>query len=237
MDREAELPGQREPGAMRTDDYHVISCATVAEELRRLGVTEERLTVLEFGLHAEPEKLKSELKAAVEAVPGECDILLGYGLCSNAVVSLSSPTHRLVIPKVDDCIALFLGSRAAHMERLRAEPGTYYLTKGWVEAQEGTVAEYERLVERYGPERALKVARVLFVNYTTVALIDTGNYHMDEYRDFARAMAGFLELQFVEIPGSNRMLEMLLAGEWTDEFVVVEPGVEIRFEDFSTQLS
>ncbi len=200
--------------------------------MRRLGAPEERMTVLEFGLHAEPEKLKSELRQAVEAVPGDCDILLGYGLCSNAVAGLSSDAHRLIIPRVDDCIALFLGSRAAHLQRLHAEPGTYYLTKGWVEAQEGTVAEYERLVERYGAERALKVARVMFANYTTVALIDTGNYHMDRYRDFARAMAEFLCLEFAEIPGSNRMLEMLLAGDWTGEFLVVEPGAEIRFEDF-----
>jgi len=214
------------------DGFHIIACATVAEELRHLGVPEERMTVLEFGLHSYPDRLKTELQAAIDAVEGECDLLLGYGLCSYAAVGLRSDTHRLVIPRVDDCIALFLGSRAEHMRVLHEEPGTYYLTKGWVEAQEGTFQEYARLVERYGEARAMRVARAMLANYTRLALINTGNYRMEEYREYARETAGFLELRFEEIPGSNRMLTMLLEGEWGDEFVVVEAGSAVTLEQF-----
>ena len=220
---------------MREDydvSYHVIACATVAEELRHLGVQEECLTVLEFGLHSYPEKLKQELQAAIDGMEGDCDLLLGYGLCSYAAVGLKSDSHRLVVPKVDDCIALFLGSRDEHLRVLHEEPGTYYLTKGWVEAQEGTFQEYARLVERYGEERAMRVAKVMLANYTRLALINTGNYRMDDYREYARNMAEFLELRFEEIPGSNRMLLMMLDGSWDDEFVVVEPGEEIKLEHF-----
>jgi len=46
---------------------HIISCATVAEELKQLGVPEERLTVLEFGLHVYPEDLKKRLQEAMTA--------------------------------------------------------------------------------------------------------------------------------------------------------------------------
>ena len=217
---------------MTDEDYHVISCATVAEELRMLGVPEERMTVLEFGLHVYPDQLKQRLQQAIDAVPGGCDVLLGYGLCSYAVVGLKSETHRLVIPKVDDCIALFLGSRAEHLARLAEAPGTYYLTKGWVEAQSEAIDEYERLRERYGEERANRVARLMYKNYTRVVLIDTGNYRMDDYRDFAGLMALFLDLEFVEIPGSNRMLEKMLSGDWEPEFLVVPPGTPVDLDPF-----
>lgn len=214
------------------ESTHIIACATVAEELKQLGVREEQITVLEFGLHVYPDQLKVRLQEAVDAVPGEGDILLGYGLCSYAVVGLKSKTHRMVIPRVDDCIALFLGSRKEHLDRLAEAPGTYYLTKGWVEAQKETIDEYARLCEKYGEERANRVARLLYKNYTQIVLIDTGNYKMDEYRDFARLMAYFLDLEYVEIPGSNRLLEKMLAGEWEPEFVVVPPGIHVDLNNW-----
>jgi hypothetical protein len=212
---------------------HIISCATVAEELRHLGVPEDELTVLEFGLHVYPEELHEKLQEALDAIEGDCDILLGYGLCSNAVVGLRSESHRLIIPILDDCIALFLGSREEYKRMLADEPGTYFLTKGWVEAQEGALIEYARIRERYGEERALKVARVMFGNYTRVALINTGNYRIDDYREFGRAMAEFLELGFDELPGSNRMLLKMLSGEWEEEFLVVEAGDPVPLDPFS----
>jgi Protein of unknown function (DUF1638) len=217
---------------MSDNGYHIISCATVAEELKQLGVSEEDLTVLEFGLHVFPDQLKERLQEAVDAVPGDCDILLGYGLCSYAVVGLHSDSHRLIIPRIDDCIALFLGSREDHLSRLAEAPGTYYLTKGWVEAQWDTIEEYARLVERYGENRAKKVAEVMYKNYTQVVLINTGNYRIDDYRDFARAMADFLDLEYREIPGSNRMLEKLLSGDWEPEFLVVPPGTPVDLAPF-----
>ncbi len=212
---------------------HIIACATVAEELRQLGVAETNLTVLEFGLHVYPEELKKKLQEAVDGIDGDCDILLGYGLCSFAVAGLVSQRHTLVIPLVDDCIALFLGSRAEHERMLAEEPGTYFLTKGWVEAQEIAFREYARIRERYGDARALKVARTVFGNYTRVALINTGNYRIETCRDFARAMAGFLELRYEELPGSNRMLLMMLAGEWEEEFLVVPPGEPVPADAFT----
>jgi hypothetical protein len=232
MEDSNEPADGRDRRAGMPPNTHIIACATVAEELRHMDVPEEGLTVLEFGLHTEPEKLKTALQAEVDSVEGDCDILLGYGLCSYAVVGLKSERHRLVIPKVDDCIPLFIGSREKHLEMLHAEPGTYYLTKGWVEAQDSAYREYLRLAERYGEARALRVMKVMLANYTRVALINTGNYRMDDYRAFARMMADFLELNFEEIPGSNRMLLMMLDGGWDDEFVVVEPDEEITLEHF-----
>jgi hypothetical protein len=213
-------------------ERRILACATVAEELRRLGVSEDNLTTLEFGLHADPDKLREQLQSRIDTVEGDADILLGYGLCSYAVVGLVSRSHRLVIPRVDDCIALFLGSKQEHLRRLAEEPGTYYLTKGWVEAADSTISELSRLVERYGEKKAFLVAKLMLANYKRVALINTGNYRMNQYRDFARGMAEIFELRFEEIPGSNRLLLKMLQAEWDGEFMVVDPGSEVTLSDF-----
>ncbi|MDD3718176.1 MAG: DUF1638 domain-containing protein [Actinomycetota bacterium] len=210
----------------------IIACATVAEELRLMGVPEGELLELEFGLHVYPDKLRETLQGEIDAVPGEGDIVLGYGLCSNAAVGLVSRTHRIIIPRVDDCIALFLGSRREHLRRLREEPGTYFLTKGWIRAAELPINDYLRMVERYGEERALRVTRVMLANYKRVVLINTGNYRLDEFRAAARSMADTLELNYEEIPGSNRMLRAMLDGDWDSEYVIVEPGEETTLAMF-----
>lgn len=214
--------------------HWIIACATVAEELRFMGADENRLVVLDFGLHIRPEELHRELQKNIDAIPGDEDIVLGYGLCSNAVVGLLSFSHRLIVPRVDDCISLFLGSKEEYLRRLREEPGTYYLTKGWVKAAEYPIRDYARLAERYGPEKALRVAKAVMANYKRMVLINTGNYALSECREAARAMAEVLGLVYQEIPGSNRMLRMMLRGEWNREFLVVEPGEEIALGEFLT---
>lgn len=210
----------------------IIACATVAEELRIMGVGDGEMLELEFGLHTCPERLKEALQEEIDAVAGNGDIVLGYGLCSNAAVGLTSASHRLIIPRVDDCIALFLGSRQEHLRRLREEPGTYFLTKGWIKAAELPIQDYERLVEKYGPERAMRVARAVMANYRRMVLINTGNYELEECRAAARHMADAMELDYEEIPGSNRMLRKIIAGDWDSEFVVVEPGEETTLSMF-----
>lgn len=210
----------------------IIACATVAEELRLMGVRDEELLELEFGLHVYPEKLREALQREIDAVPGEGDIVLGYGLCSNAAVGLVSQHHRIIVPRVDDCIALFLGSRQEHLRRLREEPGTYFLTKGWIKAAELPLSDYIRMVEKYGEEKALRVTKVMMANYKRVVLINTGNYRLDEFRAAARSMADTLELNYEEIPGSNRMLRAMLDGDWNSEYVVIEPGEETTLAMF-----
>jgi hypothetical protein len=50
-----------------------------------------------------------------------------------AVIGLRANGCTLVVPRVDDCISIFLGSHGAYKQQAGAEPGTYYLTKGWIE--------------------------------------------------------------------------------------------------------
>jgi hypothetical protein len=213
----------------------VIACATVMEEMLLHLPAGVETQVLDFGLHVNPKQLKRILQETIDAMAPETDtILLGYGLCSQAVVELQANDCTLVVPKVDDCITLFLGSGAAYQEQFRAEPGTYYLTKGWIEAGDSPFAEYDSLVERYGEERAHWFMGQMLKNYTRLALINTGQYKLERYRAYARCTAERWGLRYEEIPGSDALIVRMLYGPWDGDFVVARPGETISYLDFKT---
>ncbi len=211
----------------------VIACATVIEEMLPHLPSGVESQVLDFGLHVNPKQLRRVLQQTIDAVCAEVDtILLGYGLCSQAVVGLRAHNCTLVVPKVDDCISLFLGSGATYREQVRSEPGTYYLTKGWIEAGDSPFAEYDSLAERFGRQKAEWLLRKMLKNYTRLALINTGQYELERYRIYARNMADRWGLRYEEIPGSDVLVARLLHGPWDGDFVVARPGDTISFPDF-----
>jgi hypothetical protein len=211
----------------------VIACATVIEEMLPLLPDDVSYEILDFGLHLTPEKLRGQLQATINATDAKVDtIILGYGLCSMAVVGLKATGCTLVVPRVDDCIAIFLGSRAAYHEQFGREPGTYYLTKGWIEVSDTPFAEYERLVEKHGPEQAERMIKLMLKNYTRLAFIDTGHYEQERFREYARRTAERFELRYEEIPGSKALVKKMLYGPWDDDFVIVRPGETICYADF-----
>jgi hypothetical protein len=235
MDHRVVLEG---PGQIQATRTKVIACATVIEEMLPLLPPGMDHRVLDFGLHVNPEVLKRALQEAVDALAASAEtILLGYGLCSQAVVGLRANDCTLVVPKVDDCIAIFLGSGEAYRAQSRTEPGTYYLTKGWIEAGDSPFGEYDGVVEQYGEKKARWLMDRILKNYTRLALINTGQYELERYRDYSRRTADRFELRYEEIPGSAVLIEKLLYGLWDDEFVVARPGETISYLDFKTTKS
>jgi len=210
----------------------VIACATVIEEMAPRMPPEMRREVLDFGLHFKPGQLTAALQAAIDASPGLDAVLLGYGMCSRGVIGLVATHCRLVIPRVDDCIAIFLGSREEYGRQAASEPGTYYLTKGWIEAKDAPLDGELELRKRYDEAKANRMVRLMLRNYKRIAFINTGAYELDHYREVARANAERFDLRFEEIEGSPNLVEKLLYGPWDDECVVVERGDVVRYEAF-----
>src|ERR1043166_6848724 len=145
----------------------VIACATVIEEMLPFLPEDVIAETLDFGLHLRPKELKKSLQEKIDIASQDTDVLLlGYGLCSMAVVGLHATTAHLVIPRVDDCIAIFLGSRNAYREQAQKAPGTYYLTKGWIEVGDTPFTEYQRLIQKYGEAKAKWMIQLMLKNYT-----------------------------------------------------------------------
>ena len=213
----------------------MIACATVIEEMLPLLPPGVGHRVLDFGLHTDPARLREALQQAIDEVetdPAVDTIILGYGLCSQGVIGLKGTHSRLVVPRVDDCISIFLGSGSAYHEQAQSEPGTYYLTKGWIEVGESPFSEHERTVQRYGPEKAERIYKLMLKNYKRLALINTGQYDVERYREYARHMAERFSLRYEEIEGSTELVLKMISGPWDGEFIVVKPGEVIELSHF-----
>jgi hypothetical protein len=211
----------------------MIACATVIEEMLGWLPAEVPHEVLDFGLHLRPEKLRETLQAKIDETSASADVLLlGYGLCSMAVIGLQARTAHLVIPRVDDCIAIFLGSCAAYKEQAKKEPGTYYLTKGWIEVGDTPFEEHKQLIEKYGEARARRMTQLMLKNYRRLAFINTGQYEIERFREYAQKTAESFSLRFEEIEGSPVLVQKMVNGPWDAEFLVVAPGETVKYTDF-----
>jgi len=211
----------------------LIACAAVIEEMSPFMPSRMSYEVLDFGLHTNPKSLKRALQNAINSsAPDIKTVLLGYGLCSQAVVGLRSGSRTLIIPRVDDCIAIFLGSAAEYQKQHRSVPGTYYLTKGWIEFGDTPFSEYDILVERYGEQIAQRIINKILKNYTRLAFINTGNNELEHYRDLARSLAEQFGLRYEEIEGSDVLIKKMIYRPWDDEFIIIPPGKTISFFDF-----
>ena len=225
-------PAYSNPLGIPASCIKVLACATVIEEMQPKLPAAMQRQVLEFGLHLRPNLLTQALQTAIDQSTSVDLILLGYGECSRAVIGLKSSQATLVVPRTDDCIAIFLGSRDAYHDQVHQEPGTYYLTKGWIEVGDSPFDEFKRMAERYGEPRAKRMIMLMLKNYTRLAFINTGNYDLERYRDYARRAAETFGLRFEEIEGAPTLVEKLLFGPWDDEIIVCPPGQSITYEMF-----
>jgi hypothetical protein len=211
----------------------LIACATVIEEMLPLMPPELAYEALDFGLHSDPDRLRTALQNSINALPPKIGIvLLGFGLCAKATVGLKSGDRTLVIPKVDDCISIFLGSTASYLQQQSQEPGTLYLTKGWIES--GTPLDEQRsiMAQKYGEEKASNLFKKMLQGYKRLGFIDTGNYELERYRIRSQKIAERLNLRYEEIKGNSSLVKQMLSGSWDGEFVVAPPGRIVELSDF-----
>jgi len=235
-------------GADRSNMKNIaIICDVMKAEVERLKnsnkINNLDIIYLEQHLHDTPDKMRIKLQEAIDSVDDNYDkIILGYGLCSNGVVGLKSDKHDIIIPKVDDCISLFLGSKEKYEEEFKKDPATYYLCKGWIEygsdpyrgylvntnQQYKIPSDWIRNEERYGrkgmdEETSKFLIAQMMRNYNRVVLID--NNDLEEiHRKYAKDMVDFLsnllnkKIELVEIKASPELLEKLYCSKWNGSF-------------------
>lgn len=179
---------------------------------------------LEYALHNVPNKLRLELQDRIDTTGDDCDlILLGYGFCSNGVDGLRSERHTIVLPRVHDCISLLLGSGTEYYREFHANPGTFYLSRGWISQGGDPLTSYRNYCQRYGEKKARMVIEIEYAHYQRLAYIHTVGDDEDCIR-YSKEVADFLGVKFVELQGSLRLLEKLAGGEWDDDFIISPPG-------------
>jgi hypothetical protein len=218
-------------GFRPVDTTKIFACKTLEEEIRAVLSSSVDCEFLEYGLHNTPAKLQKELQNRIDEVSDNGVILLGYGLCSNGTANLLSARHTLVIPRVHDCISLLLGSRELYEREFKKCPGTYYLSKGWIDQKGDPVSSYRKYCEKYGEKRAREFIKLEYANYKRVVFIHTVADSKD-YVGYSMEAADFLGIEHAEIQGSLRYIEKLINGEWDAEFLILHPGETISLNCF-----
>jgi hypothetical protein len=200
----------------------------------------ETVIYKDYGLHRLPKGIQHTLQDEIDNIEEESLIVLGYGLCGNGIAGVRSGKHTLLIPCVDDCIAMLLGSHQAYMQQFQTVPGTYYLSKGWLESGSQPLKEYQECIEKYGKENAEWIMDQQYRNYRRLVFVAHGRRDLEEYRPQAREVAQFCRrwnMEYEEILGSDwyvrRLVDVALDPARADEdFVLIHPGGQIRLEQF-----
>ena len=237
----------------------LISCEVFTRELCEAAARSPHQVDLLFlpkGLHdIGCQGMRERLQAAVDGVDESlCDrVLLGYGLCNNGIAGLAARGVPLVVPRAHDCMTLFFGSRERYEEYFRKNPGTYFLTTGWIERGEATGElrqlsiqhangmdmTYRELVEKYGEDNAQYLYDQLCdqtKHYKKLTFIEMGLEPDGSFAATARSRAEEKGLEFSTERGDLRLLRALVNGPWDErEFLTVPPGSQI-IADYSDGL-
>lgn len=199
-----------------------------------------QVSFFDYGLHAVPKNLRQTLQQAIDFVEQPSLIVLGYGLCGKGLDQLEAGKHFLLIPRTDDCIAILLGSYQAYRREMEREPGTYYLSKGWLEAGTNPLAESQKYEKKYGAETAAYLMDTQYRHYRRLALVARDEQELATYRPQAQAVADYCTrwgMRYEELPGSDsylrRLLEIATILESVgDDFLLVPPGGKLTQSQF-----
>ena len=201
----------------------------------------DSVRLLDYGLHEFPKKLRSSVQETIDLIEQPSLVLLGYGLCGNGLAGIRSREHTLVIPRADDCIVILLGSYQAYKEEFSKEPGTYYLSKGWLESGSDPLSEYHQYIEKYGQKKADWIMDQQYSNYTRLALVAHSKEDLDTYRARAHEVARYCHrwgMRYEELLGSDLYFQGLLHAAETlpdgqnEAFLVIPPGEAIEQHHF-----
>ena len=220
----------------------IIACKVFQDLLERLVPDDmaDQVTFLDYGLHEVPKALNEAVQEQIDALREPSHILLGYGLCGNGLAGIQAGRHTLFIPRADDCIAILLGSYQAYVKEFSENPGTYYLTKGWLESGSDPLKEHHEAVEKYGAEAAEWVMDQQYTNYKRLVFVAHTQEDLDTYRSRALEVAEYCKrwgMQYEEVHGSEAYIRDLVTAvatlsESDDQFLVIPPGGSIQQDQF-----
>ncbi len=210
----------------------LICCKTMMEEIETMKPEDLPVEYMEYALHRTPDKLRKELQRRIDEEEEADTLVFVYGLCSRGLDGLKSGDKTLVIPRVHDCISLLLGSRDKYSEEFESNPGTYFLSKGWIDQEADPYQEYQRYREQYGEENAQYIINESYKNYKRVAFIETDLPGLEKYEVYSREVADFLGAGYEKMTGKKSFFEKIVTCDWDKNFVVVPPGSVSRYQDF-----
>jgi len=190
--------------------------------------------------HDYPKKGHDVLQNKIDALDASRNkydyILLGFGLCGKMLGELKSRNIPMVVPRVHDCIALFLGSNKAYNKHCVDQAGTLCYIDAWLERSParleknelqsiGFNSSFEEYVEKYGEEGAeylTEIANSWKRTYAQCLYVKNKSVNKD-FSAAIKAQAAERNWQYQEVQGNSILIKKLMLGEWCDEeFLIID---------------
>ena len=199
--------------------------------------------------HVEPDRLREMIKNIIDKSTSETlrkydAVILGFGLCGNAVIGLSCPIP-MIIPRAHDCCTIHMGSKEKFLSEFKDSFSSRWCSTGYYErsfnrsigspaaeqlANYKTSAEYMGYLEKYDEEMADYLWETMHPAIETdeSVYIKIDGY---EYSDSLEQYRSMMEKEDIKIriaKGDISILKSLINGEWDDKaFLTVPPGKKI----------
>lgn len=186
---------------------------------------------IDSSYHNAPDKLNLKLQEIINENKEYETITLLYGQCGNAVLGLKSDYAKLILPKVSDCISLYLGGDEKR-EKLYKNERTYFFTKRYIENDNSLYNEIIKMKEKYGDKKAIKMYKMMMDNYEYIRIINTKAYDIKDIKSKIQSLCDDLDLVYEIVEGDLSIIEKVLLGMVDEGFVVKEKGEKINDDDF-----
>ncbi len=193
--------------------------------------------------HLYPKKMKESIQKKIDNVDSsKYDyILMGFGLCGNALNGIQSRDIEIVVPKVHDCITLFIGSKERYQEYFEESSSSMYYISSWIEKNGinqdmqdlksiGLGESYEYYEQKYGKKGAKYLSQIAkeWIRRYNKAVYVTNKLVKEDYSHDVLNICKKRQWNFEEIKGNSCIIENLINGDWNEnEFLVVEKNSRI----------
>lgn len=235
--------------------FKVLACKIFQRELAQVMVSCPNaldVTFMRQELHMTPAKLRDALQKEIDLIEsgqdlhtnegrfGEMEaILLGYGLCSNALTGIKSSRLPLVIPRAHDCITMFMGSKERYAEYFEKVKGTYFYSQGWLDlgvdiGHSDIERKRNEYMEKFDGdedtvEYLLEMDKEMLKNYHYLTYITWPGMNNERGVAMAEEIAKNAGMELLPYDGSNRLLADFVNGNWNEEdFLILQPGEELQ---------
>ncbi|MEW9077444.1 DUF1638 domain-containing protein [Terrisporobacter glycolicus] len=190
-----------------------------------------KIIYIDSKYHNTPEKLNLKLQKIIDENKEYETITLLYGQCGNATLGLKSDYSKLILPKVSDCVSLYLGGDEKR-KKLKKSERTYFFTKKYMENDNSLYNEIIKMKEKYGDKKTIKMYRMMMDNYEYIRIINTKAYDVEDIMEKVKYLCNDLDLSYEIIDGDLSIMENVLLGIVDANFIVKDIGEEINNKDF-----
>lgn len=212
----------------------IIACEVMKEEILSLGpVKDVEFEFVSMEFHLYPKKLKEKLQDIINNSTGYNRIILAFGLCGGASNGIKANTCTLTIPKVHDCVSIFLYNGDGCVCDFKKEKGTFYLSSGWMISEKSILSEHKRTVLKYGEKKAFKILKRMYDDYKKILFIKTSPSTKEKIIEQSKEIAKLIDVQYEMIESRIAFIEKIVKGPWDDRnFINIVSGETLSEECF-----